>query len=288
MNFEKATLETGVDSHFTFEDPRVSPFDEASPATFGSDEFWQEFCIVCESAGAAKNKLMLGDEVSVALRHRVRNAYEAAQIVRADRPVELMSHALVSASPKPRDLGLRVDFIDGTVMIDRVMATIAHLVAPSTFAAKWMFLYPRPEEVAGAIARGELDAPSEVRHALKAHHSLAFIAGDQRKFTVFDEGSPMHPSYPAMHSAVAGALYITICTLCDLNDYQELIVWQTARNMAYFRTYAGVHYPMDNRAGLLMGQRVAMIHLPMVANQLGLDADEVVSVAEEKRIDWNF
>jgi hypothetical protein len=68
---------------------------------------------------------------------------------------------------------------------------------------KWSVGRPRPEEIAMQIQNDditELDGvPAGVVKAVKAMH-LTRAQG----FTHYDEGCPLHPSWPAMHSAQRG------------------------------------------------------------------------------------
>jgi len=72
-------------------------------------------------------------------------------------------------------------------------------------------------------------------------------------FTQYPEGSPKHPSWPAMHSAASSAS-LWLAVVADLTEEQYCEVLRTDHSVAYARTIAGVHYPKDNIAGLNMGQ----------------------------------
>ena len=72
-------------------------------------------------------------------------------------------------------------------------------------------------------------------------------------FTHYREGSPLHPSWPAMHSAASSAsLWLPVVD--DLTEDQYCQVLRTDHAVSYARTVAGVHYRVDNIAGLNMGQ----------------------------------
>jgi len=72
-------------------------------------------------------------------------------------------------------------------------------------------------------------------------------------FTQYPEGSPLHPAWPAMHSAASSAS-LWFAVVANLTEAQYCEVLRTDFAVAYARTCAGVHYPADNIAGLNMGQ----------------------------------
>ena len=72
------------------------------------------------------------------------------------------------------------------------------------------------------------------------------------EFTAYEEdGCPMHPSYPAMHSAASTCSY-WIPALCRITAAQYCEALRVDYATAYARTVAGVHYPMDNIVGTLL------------------------------------
>jgi hypothetical protein len=95
------------------------------------------------------------------------------------------------------------------------------------FEVKWFYGVPRPEEV--------FDEKTGIHGAL---------------LTAYAEGCPCHPSYPAGHgAAVAGGVRRLIDSF-DLAKDQIKVLLDTCYFWAMFRTLAGVHYSMDNVAGL--------------------------------------
>jgi len=109
----------------------------------------------------------------------------------------------------------------------------------------------------------------------------------QSNFTAYPEGSPLHPSWPAMHSAGSSAsmwlpvvLNLTKKQLCEamLLDYA----------VAFGRTVAGVHYYDDNMAGLKLGQGILSKKLPdHLANRFGSNKENVEKKIEQVRFDWD-
>merc|ERR1719499_875635 len=58
-----------------------------------------------------------------------------------------------------------------------------------------------------------------------------------------------------MHSA-ASSVSTWLDVVADLTPEQRDEVRLLDYSIAYFRTFAGVHYPSDNRAGLALGQYI--------------------------------
>jgi hypothetical protein len=104
----------------------------------------------------------------------------------------------------------------------------------------------------------------------------------------YPEGSPMHPSYPAAHAAVAGACVTVLKALYNpsfvipspvtaSDDGLSLIPYtgsaltvgdelnKLASNMSMGRNAGGVHYRSDGIAGLNLGEAVAISMLRDVA-----------------------
>lgn len=71
--------------------------------------------------------------------------------------------------------------------------------------------------------------------------------------THYEEGCPTHPSYPAGHGAIAGGSVLAFFKHFDLNEEQIKVILDTAYLWSMFRTFAGVHYGVDNVAGLYLG-----------------------------------
>ena len=120
------------------------------------------------------------------------------------------------------------------------------------------------------------------------------------KFTQYEnEGSPKHPSYPAMHSASSSAA-LWVATVIDLdspaaaNIIEEALLTDYA--VAYARTVAAVHYPGDNVAGLRLGQEVLSRLLPdqlsgRTGSRYGGNKNEIIKkidrIKAEKWVDWD-
>lgn len=109
---------------------------------------------------------------------------------------------------------------------------------------------------------------------------------NQYEFTAYPEGSPMHPSWPAMHSA-ASSISLWLPVVANLTPEQERQTKLVDYGVAYGRTVAGVHYDHDNIAGLALGQEIIAQELPKYLKFLfGSDIANVEQKIASKRFDW--
>ena len=161
-------------------------------------------------------------------------------------------------------------------------------VAPTNFHLKWFVGRPRLEELAYKIAEGELTAndgvPQDIISKIESMDLNSATA-----FTAYDEGSPTHPSWPAMHSAASSASFWLAVAL-DLSEEQYCEALRVDYAVSYARTVAGVHYPTDNIAGLNLGQQIMAEQLAdHFEGKYGSDRDEVQAKIDGLRFDWaNF
>ena len=72
----------------------------------------------------------------------------------------------------------------------------------------------------------------------------------------------------------------------DLTDAQEVECKKMATNIAYGRTFAGVHYPMDNQYGLELGERVLESLLPKMLEHYGGISENISKKISLKRTKW--
>lgn len=175
------------------------------------------------------------------------------------------------------------DFVNTVVTSAGVLGMATAAVSPSAFACKWHAGRARPEEAVWALQEGTLaGAPQALQEKIA---SLELTRAEN--FTAYPEGSPRHPSWPAMHSA-ASISSMVLGVLLDLDEGQL----QEARNMDYavasFRTVAGVHFETDNLAGLEIGQQAIEAWLPdFLAQCAGADPDVIRAKIEKIRYDWS-
>lgn len=179
-------------------------------------------------------------------------------------------------------------FLRGPVMYAGLNAWSIGIVGPLNFAAKYYVGYPRPEEVAYKIHIGELDAGNGVPQDLVDCMRNNFTLGDATDFTAYPEGSPQHPSWPAMHSAASSASF-WLEIVADLTQQQRCQARLLDYAVATARTVAGVHYRWDNCGGLDMGQEVIARKLgPYLAQKYGANETLVNIKIAAKRFSWCF
>lgn len=182
-------------------------------------------------------------------------------------------------------------FLRGPVLLAELNTWAVSLVGPHSFQVKWHIGRPRPEEVLWNILRkietGHTSCfPGRIVEKVK---SFGFDTRNntQTDFTSYPEGSPEHPSWPAMHSA-ASSLSLWIAVVCDLTEEQLAQAKKTDYAVAYARTVAGVHYFSDNTSGLNLGTEVIANVLPVyLHSRFGSDVETVKAKIKRIRSDWN-
>jgi len=177
-------------------------------------------------------------------------------------------------------------FLRGPVMIADMNTWATTVVGPHSFAAKFAVGRARPEEIAWSIKTGAIsrqNVPSDIFDMIEAIPNFNAAVD----FTAYEEGSPRHPSWPAMHSAASQTSFWMDIVL-DLSPEELCQARLTDYGVAYARTIAGVHYPDDNIDGLNLGQEVIALALPSYLSWK-YDADEqsVRDKIEARRYDWN-
>ena len=178
----------------------------------------------------------------------------------------------------------RVDFVRSVVVLAELNTWAIGSVGPQNFGIKWYGGRARPEEVAFLIKTGAIPShhvPMEIRTALE---NMDFDTAPA--FTAYPEGSPRHPSWPAMHSAAsAGSMWMGV--VMNLTPEQWCETKAVDYGVAYARTVAGVHFPDDNIVGLNLGQELVARKLPgYLAARYGSDPGAVRKKILEMRFDW--
>jgi len=217
---------------------------------------------------------------------------EVAEAVRADFPgnwhVKLIMQFLKSG-------GLVIDngiipkrsteqFLHRQVMLADLNTWAVSLTGPTNFAAKYYAGRARPEEIAWQLTNEEYissHVPFDLSLKLKKMNLTKM-----EEFTAYEEGSPIHPSWPAMHSAASAiSLWLPVVARLKATQREEAKRMDLAISMA--RTVAGVHYVSDNVAGLKMGQEIIAGELPRyLAERYGADPLKVKRCIERLRFDW--
>lgn len=286
--------ESNAVSPFTPTNPRVlvHPTNLTPPTHPGDTGYFAELEKVVDAQLARRE----GGKVEDILGDRVPKLFagytleQAADAVHKDLPTDwptallkqfLAEGARFDSSVVPQMS--QSDFVNTVVTAAGVLGMATAAVSPSAFACKWHAGRARPEEAVWAIHQGTLaGAPAELKEKIAA---LELTSAES--FTAYPEGSPRHPSWPAMHSA-ASISSMVLGVLLDL-DADQL---QEARNMDYsvatFRTLAGVHFETDNLAGLEIGQQAIEAWLPDFLSQCaGADPDVVRAKMDKIRYDWS-
>merc|ERR1719203_1644552 len=240
-------------------------------------KFWEEMTEVVANQVLRRGRRRTRSVfVPHAIFSRSQTMDEGAQLVRADFPTDfptiLVQRFLGQASLV--DLGLVLDdeifrqvecnrqqkpeFVNGGVALSGFIAWAITQVSPVAFASKWYNGRMRPEEVAMMVSNGCFDdeVPSRIKSTIRRLRLKTAV-----DFTAYDEGSPVHPAYPAMHSA-ASSVSTWLDLVSILTPVQRAEAQLLDFTIAYYRTFAGVHYDSDNRAGLQIGRSVLVRALP--------------------------
>jgi len=187
-----------------------------------------------------------------------------------------------------------IDFLRGPVFLSDMVGFAIRAVGECNFVLKWEVGRARPEEVAYKAIKGDIaEVPTKTRELLEAMKFEELLEEMEVKdaraataFTAYDEGSPTHPSWPAMHSAAsAGSYWLDITQ--NLTEEQLCEARMLDYSVSYARTVAGVHYRSDNIAGLIVGQEILAQMLPSYLHEVyGSDKDKVAKRAKEAKYDW--
>lgn len=177
------------------------------------------------------------------------------------------------------------DFVGTEVRIAAINTWAVDAVAPISFLLKWHTGMPRPEEMAWLIYSGLFTSQDGVPHdiiSLIRSMNLQHAA----EFTAYMGGSPLHPSWPAMHAAASScSLWLPVIVKINAAQYCEAL--RMDYGVAYARTVAGVHYEMDNYAGLNLASLVLLEKFPAMLNEnYGADLNKVRERLEYLRFDW--
>ena len=118
-----------------------------------------------------------------------------------------------------------------------------------------------------------------------SHIDTADVAATD--FTAYPEGSPRHPSWPAMHSAASSSSF-WMSVVFELTDEQYCQALLTDYAVSYARTVAGVHYTSDNIDGLNLGQEILAEFLKdHLVERYGANEANTQAKINAMRFDWN-
>jgi len=178
-------------------------------------------------------------------------------------------------------------FLRGIISLSDLHTWSVGVVAPHNFAAKWYAGRARPEEVAFKISEGGTEGIKREYVPEEIWQSISDMNLEKATdFARYPEGSPRHPSWPAMHSA-ASNISFWLQAVMNLTPSQLCEAKKVDYAVAYARTVAGVHFPGDNIAGLNMGQIVVA---EAIAEHLSekYDSDKwyIKNKIDNLRFDW--
>jgi hypothetical protein len=178
-----------------------------------------------------------------------------------------------------------VDMVGRQSLISKVNTYVFAAVGPPTFLLKWDKGVPRPEEMAWLIASGQYTEAHGVPASLVQKINSMNLT-NMTSFTAFLDGSPRHPSWPAMHAAGSQcSTWLSVIANLTAAQYCEFL--RMDYSVAYARTVAGVHYPMDNYAGLNLGMEVVRRKLPaLLKRDYGWDETAFVEKFDRLRFNW--
>ena len=144
-----------------------------------------------------------------------------ADVVHMDNPVDLgraMLRWLINQGATPKGAStISYDFLGAVPESMAGMAREVDNALAKAFEVKYYYGLPRPEEVHGS-----------------------------KDITHYDEGSPSHPTFPAGHGAAAFASAIYFLEEWALTDEQKKALFDAAYIWSMARTFAGVHFAVDN------------------------------------------
>jgi len=178
------------------------------------------------------------------------------------------------------------DFIRGPLLLGDMITYAIRAVAPCNFSLKWKIGRARPEEIAFKLLNGRIDVPRGVfiDDTITLLEQIDFKTATE--FTPYDEGSPTHPSWPAMHSASSAASF-WLDVVMELTPEQRCEARMLDYSVSFARTVAGVHYTDDNISGLMVGQGILAQLLPTYLRDVyGADEHKVKKKIERARYDW--
>ncbi len=169
-----------------------------------------------------------------------------------------------------------------------LVAKVANAALRACWYQKWLVhRRVRPENLGGRVQLIKTNVAQYPIHAdlLTTSSVLGAVYQAQGSYLLsqaYPEGSPIHPSYPAAHSTVAGACvtvlkawfdesYVLPTAVMANADGSAITPYTTstpltvggelnklAGNVAAGRAFGGVHWRSDNQAGLQLGEAVAI------------------------------
>jgi len=229
---------------------------------------------------APEENTLLLDDVAMSVEGEFSNAHQQSYLI------NITGSGVDLTTDMGNDFRCELDFLAMPIRMAAINAWSLEMVGPVNFNLKWHFGLCRPEEVAWLIHTGDFNetdgVPPEVISVIQS-----MKLQKATDFTAYENGSPMHPSFPAMHSA-GSTCSLWVPALYDITPEQYLEALRTDYGVAFARTVAGVHYPQDNFAGLNIGQRVIRERLPkFLSENYGYEPALVADKVNKLSFDWN-
>ena len=270
------------------------------PNNDNTSSYWEELREVIEMRGKEdKNPASteLSKQMQLPLRWENYTVYDVAEAVHDEYPglhqaefledlVVQRKYGEIEFDNKALSKRSGTRFLRGIVALADLHTWSVGVVAPHNFGAKWYAGRARPEEVAFKIYKSEIAedyVPADIFDSIK---NMPWPLDKATDFTQYPEGSPMHPSWPAMHSA-ASNISFWLQVIMKLTPKQLCEAKKVDYAVAYARTVAGVHFPNDNLAGLNMGQEIVSRALPEhLDTKYDSNKNYVREQVFKKRFDW--
>merc|ERR1719464_2566394 len=179
-----------------------------------------------------------------------------------------------------------IPFVNANVALGKILAWTVDTVSNVAFATKWAGGRARPHEVVYHVSQfGKFSfgtnypVPDDIVKAIqemKLKNNFDFTAYKSA-------GSPGHPSHPAMHSAGSAISSWAQVILApeNLTEERKEMAFRYDWSVATFRSFGGVHYMSDNRAGLQLGRFILGENGPYFLGQTYGCNDETVAAITE-------
>ena len=230
-------------------------------------------------------------------RHFIRNGRDLGEYVHTDYPGEPGLHAaliLLKYGPAALDQNnpyLNKDMQNGFVtfgpaaILSHVMK-VTELALKAAWFNKWYVHRRLRPEVFAHLIDIEGTNPTGIHADVMGSSVLARpeFATSKLLPMAYPEGSPCHPSYPAGHAAISGAIAtllkaffnedFVIPNAVEPNSLNDSLVPYSGTpltvkgelnklgsNIAIGRNFAGVHYRSDGTEGMILGEKVAIAFL---------------------------
>jgi len=221
---------------------------------------------------------------------------DLASYVHLDEPYQAFTNAIgvlnnIGATPNTDLLAIAKEiptekfFVNfGAPNIYDTICQVGRIALTEIWNIKWKTLVARPEAFAILIDNYFLynENPSNLSTELLNNPVLDKILnknGNRLLPTSYAEGSPAHPSFASGHAVIAGACATVIKFFYDINfkmnvyntdeNGEKLIktdetttigeeLNKLVSNMGFGRNAAGIHYRMDAKFGMELGEEVAI------------------------------